>query len=235
MLNERFIPIPLVFMVTIVNRSHGEKAAQLFTNEGVTYNVLTLGMGTAKTKLLDYLGLGETEKDVLFSTMPYAISRILLKKLQEETNLDLPGHGIAFTLPIGSVCGVRAAGCLQGGMPTEREESEVEQAYQHDLIIAIANRGFTDDIMEAAESAKATGGTALHARRVGVKEAEKFFGVTIHPEKEIILILTKSEYKQGIMQAITTRSGLHTEAKAITFSLPVNGVAGLPNLDPKPE
>jgi hypothetical protein len=81
--------------------------------------------------------------------------------------------------------------------------------------------------MEAARAAKATGGTVFHARRVGLKEAETFFGVTIQPEKEVVMILAKRSYKQEIMQSITAKSGLQTEAKTVVFSLPVNDVIGL--------
>ena len=97
----------------------------------------------------------------------------------------------------------------------------------YDLIVTVANRGFTDEIMEAARSAKAAGGTALHARRVGVKEAESFFGVTIQPEKEVILILTPSENRQDIMRAVTERWGLSSKAKAVVFSLPVIDAVGV--------
>ena len=54
-----------------------------------------------------------------------------------------------------------------------------------DLIITVVNRGFTDDVMHAAKSAGATGGTIMHARGTGIHEAERFFGVSIQPEKEL--------------------------------------------------
>jgi hypothetical protein len=220
-------------MITIVNRGSGEKVAELFTKEGVTFNLLMLGKGTSDLKFSDFLGLGETEKAVLFSTMPYEISRILLRKLNKETDLNKPGHGIAFTIPVGSVCGIKTASCLAGVSQPERGGNNMSHIYDHDLIVAVTNRGYADEVMKSAKAAKATGGTALHARRVGVNEAEKFFGVPIQPEKEVILILTQSEYKQAIMQAITAKTGLQTEAKTAVFSLPVNGVAGLSDIMPE--
>ena len=60
------------------------------------------------------------------------------------------------------------------------------------------------------------------------QKAEKFFGISIQHEKDMLFILTETQKRQDIMTAITQNAGLQTEAKTITFSLPVNGVAGLP-------
>jgi nitrogen regulatory protein PII len=104
---------------------------------------------------------------------------------------------------------------------------------EHDLIVVIANRGFADVVMETAKKAGATGGTIVHARGTGAKEMEKFFGVAILPEKDLILIVTKSESRCSIMEAIVAEAGPHTDARAVTFSLPVNGVVGMPLKTPE--
>ena len=218
-----------VLVAAVVDRETGEKAAAILAEEGASFNLLLYATGTAPTRLLDYLGLGETEKDLLLSAMPKRLSRGILKRLETEIGLHRKGRGIAFTVPIGSVCGAKAASCLSGtvrGGEAEKEEP-MESNIAYDLIVTVANRGFTDEIMEAARSAKAAGGTVLHARRVGVREAERFFGVTIQPEKEVILILTPRENRQGIMRAVTGQWGLSTKAKAIVFSLPVSDATGL--------
>lgn len=217
-----------VLVTTIVDRGMGEKVASMFAAEGVTFQLLSYATGTATTKLLDYLGLGETEKDLLLSTMPRKKSEVLLERLERDFSLSKTGHGIAFSLPIGSICGSGAARCPDGTHPEEQKENHMEPNGIYDLIIAVANRGFTDEIMEAARSASASGGTAIHARRVGVKEGESFFGVTVQPEKEVILILALREKRQGIMRAIAEQWGLSSKAKAVVFSVPVNDAAGLP-------
>ena len=218
--------VPLVLMITIINRGKDEGIIKMFIDHGVTFNLLSLGKGTANSVVLDYLGLGETEKEILFSTMPLEISKILLKKIDKETNMKKPGCGVAFTLPIGSVGGYKAVKQLSGLSEVEGGKC-MEQSFDHDLIIAIANRGFSDDVMDAARSANATGGTVINARGLGAKEAEKFFGFTIQPEKELIMIITEHKSRQFIMESIANKAGIQTDAKAIVFSLPVNGVIGL--------
>lgn len=96
-----------------------------------------------------------------------------------------------------------------------------------DLIIAIVNNGYADTVMDAARPAGARGGTVVHARGAGIKEAEKFFGITIQPEKEMVLILTRHDQKRAIMEAICKEVGLTTDAHGIVFSLPAEDVMGV--------
>jgi len=99
-----------------------------------------------------------------------------------------------------------------------------------ELIITIVNRGFADQVMDAAKEAGASGGTVLYARGTGIHEAEQFFGVTIQPEKELVLILTEYEEKNSIMRAISKGAGLATMGRGMTFSLPVDEVLGIVHL-----
>ena len=97
----------------------------------------------------------------------------------------------------------------------------------YDLIVTIVDRGHSDLVMNAAKAAGATGGTLLHGLGLGSKEAEKFLGISIQPEKDVILILTPQEKKPRIMKRITQEAGLNTPGRGICFSLPVNAALGL--------
>lgn len=217
---------PLAWMVIVVNRGKGEKLSGLLAQHGVVFDLLVLGRGTADSRLLACLGLCETKKDVLFCAMPHALSCALLGALDGELNLKGPGRGIAFSIAIEGAADAASEKRLCGAVRNE-EDRTMEQPEIYDLIVAVTNHGYADDVMEAARAAGAPGGTVLHARGVGQQQAEKFFGVTIQPEKEMVMILTKRETRDAIMAAITQRSGLRTEAGTIAFSLPVDGVAGL--------
>ncbi|MDN7013248.1 hypothetical protein FGW20_09375 [Methanoculleus sp. FWC-SCC3] len=228
MLDETSAGGPLVVMITIFDRELDETIMNLFKGESGTFNLLTRGRGTADSRIMSYLGLGETEKTILISTMPPESSNSLLAKIRDELRLERPGRGIAFTVPMGSVCGARTVDYLRGSSRGGEGRRSMELSMRHDLVIAVANQGFSDVVMEAAKSANATGGTIIPARGIDFENMEEFFGAPILPEKDLILILTGSESKCGIMEAIATRAGPHTDAGAIVFSLPVNGVAGVP-------
>lgn len=210
-------PIGMVLMVTIVNRGQGDRLASFFTQNGVAFNFLSQGYGTADKKILNYLGLGETKKDVLFSTLAYPQMAGLLQAINNsEFNLEHAGHGITFCVPINNA----ALKIEQGG-------TDMEHPYGHDLIVAITAQGYADEVMDVARAAGATGGTILKARGAGAEKAEKFFGVTIQPEKEFLFIVSKVEMRRGIMSAIVAQRGMHTDANTIVFSLPVSDIAGI--------
>ena len=106
----------------------------------------------------------------------------------------------------------------------------MENKVLYSLIISIVNRGFSDDVMDAARKAGAKGGTILYAHGAGLGDAEKFFGISIHPEKELVIILASNETRPAIMQSIVKRVGMETEGAGITFSLPVTNVEGIARL-----
>ena len=101
----------------------------------------------------------------------------------------------------------------------------------HELIVVIAEHGYTNLIMDAARAAGAFGGTIIHAKGTGMEAAEKFMGVSLAAEKEVVFIVSKTEEKNAIMQAIMKDAGLDSKAKSIVFSLPVTDTAGLRLLD----
>ena len=98
---------------------------------------------------------------------------------------------------------------------------------KHEVIICILNKGFADTAMDAARAAGARGGTVLHGRGTAAPEAEKLFNISIHPEKEIILILTSLTIRDAVLKALYDRVGSATDAQGFVFTLPVEQVAGL--------
>jgi len=101
------------------------------------------------------------------------------------------------------------------------------EVFANDLIISIVNQGYSDELMNTAREAGATGGTIINARGQAHEGAVKFFGISVQDEKELIFILTNREKKAGIMRAICEAHGLNTAAQGIVFSLPVDNVMGL--------
>ena len=98
---------------------------------------------------------------------------------------------------------------------------------EHELIVCIVNEGMSETVMDVAKEAGATGGTVIRARGTANKEAEAFFKITIDPQKEIVMILAPIAIKEPIMHALYNKAGLKTPGQGITFSLPVDNVAGL--------
>ena len=90
---------------------------------------------------------------------------------------------------------------------------------KYDLIIVICNHGFSEEVMETAKSHGARGGTIMHGRGTAAHEVKKFFGITISPEKDIILIVVEEQYTNPIMKpSIRTRHQQRTARHLFVFT-----------------
>ena len=147
--------------------------------------------------------------------------------LENKFQIDVPGTGIAFLVSLSSVGGKKVLQFLAAGQVVEKIEESVMKNTNYELIIVIANHGHSEEVMDAARAEGAGGGTVIHAKGTGLERAERFLGVSIADEKELILIVTKTEMKNAIMKSIMDRAGLETKARAVVFSLPVTDTAGL--------
>ncbi|MBE7080062.1 MAG: P-II family nitrogen regulator [Clostridiales bacterium] len=90
-------------------------------------------------------------------------------------------------------------------------------------------------VMDAAKKLGARGGTVINARGTAPKDAESFFGITIQPEKEIVMILVPSSIKDDVLHALYQDAGLNTAGQGIAFALPVDSVVGLSEQTDKKE
>jgi len=99
--------------------------------------------------------------------------------------------------------------------------------FTHECIVCIVNSGYSETVMEAARKAGAGGGTVINARETATKDAEKFFGITVHPEKEIVMILVPKKKRDAILHSLYKTVGLDTKGQGIAFALPVDAVVGM--------
>ncbi|PNV63326.1 transcriptional regulator [Clostridium sp. chh4-2] len=214
-------------MVTVTNRSRVEKFLSFYKEKQLSVMMVTLGAGTASGDVLDYLGLEVSEKAVIFSVVTDGIWKTVKKGLENQLRIDIPGSGIAFTVPLSSIGGKRELMFLTENQGYEKGEETSLKETTHELLVVIANNGYIETVMDAARTAGAAGGTVIHAKGTGMERAEQFLGVSLASEKEMIFIVTKKEQKNPIMKAIMAQAGMESKAKAIVFSLPVTSTAGL--------
>ena len=91
-----------------------------------------------------------------------------------------------------------------------------------ELVVCIVNAGYSENVMKAARSAGARGGSIIRGRGSANPESEEFFGVTIQPDKEIVLVLVTADIKDAVLKTVYKNAGLSTEGAGIVFSLPVS-------------
>ncbi len=97
----------------------------------------------------------------------------------------------------------------------------------YEVVFCVVNAGYSELVMDAAKEVGARGGTVIHARGTANKEAEKFFSITIQPDKEIVMILVPSKIKDEVLRAVYRQAGLKSAGQGIAFSLAVDEVVGI--------
>lgn len=220
----------LKLLVGIVSSGDAAEVTEICNSVGAALSYSFEAFGTARTAVLDYLGLGETPKRMIFSLIPESAEKAVLEGIQKEMSLYLVGKGICFTLPLTGVSSIVANGLLKGAPQNKTNGRKVkmnEDTRMYDVIVAAMQSGYADDAMNAAREAGAAGGTLIHATTLNNRKAEQLIGVTFQQETEILMILTKREGKLPIMRAIQETAGLKTDAGGVLFSLPVDNLIGV--------
>ncbi|MDR0908161.1 MAG: hypothetical protein LBM77_00190 [Spirochaetaceae bacterium] len=194
---------------------------------------ITKAKGSAPSELLDIMGLGASEKVFLASIVPELSIDTCISSLRHHIGQHKTGAGIAWTIPL---AGISTAAIEQLYTQNSKEKIEMNNnttienkapvSVHNNMIVAVLDRGNSEALMEKARSAGARGGTVINGRGLG-PQAEKFLGITIQDEKEIIFVLSEHDKTPAIMQSMNAEFGLGTKAQGLIFCLPVDRVMSL--------
>lgn len=212
----------LALLCFIGNKKDEKENIKVLNKYKANFKTIMHGSGTASSSILEYFGLNEIEKSLILSIVPNTTSKHILNELSKKTKMTEPGSGIAFTIPVSS-----SIKYIEDFYQNNEMEDVMMEDANCELIITIANEGYAEDIMSAAKMSGATGGTTINGRGLETEKIIKFLGITIEPEKDIVLILAPIDKKIDIMNSIVEKCGLKTLGKGICFSLPVSHVIGL--------
>ena len=213
----------LYLLITIVRRKDAQEYDEFYRAEGVSVVYDILCNGTAHVRTLDLLGIERTEKTMLWAVVTGDTLRRIVRDLTHRMKIDLPDRGVAMAVPLSSVGGAKTLEYYTSEQTFSEEEEQMQS--QHELIVAIYEKGYTDLVMNAAREAGARGGTTINAKGTSAY-VEKFFGLSLAQEKEIVLIVSSRDKQKDIMKSIMQNAGEGTRAQALVFSLPVSETAG---------
>lgn len=219
-------------LVTIVNYGTARKVVKVSKEAGAEGGTTIMGKGTGGREITTILGIPfEPEKEIVLTIITEEKIRDVLQAIISSAKLDKPGHGIAFIIDISKVLGI----CHLCGPKEEnggnifrgaREMPERREVF-YDLIVTIVNKGEAEKAVDASKKAGAEGGTIIWGRGTGIHEHAKLFGITIEPEKEIILTLIDRRKTARVLDAIIKETELNKPGKGIAFVLEVEEVAGI--------
>lgn len=234
--NEQNVPLPhFKLLAVITDREKIAKLSDILQDMHVKLYYTCHVRGSASSDILDMFGLADSEKSLALCIEQEEKIPFILNALNQRMQLRKHGNGIAFTISLTGICKPVATALEsdEGELHDLKESCDVPQKEDpakntaYDLILAVVNHGFGEELMDVARPAGARGGTILQARRVEGQEAVKFFGISVQEEREVVAILTRRTEKKSIMQAVIDSFGIKTKARGIVFALPVDEIAGL--------
>ena len=190
------------YIISVCDPKVYGKLTEICRELNLPFDISFHGKGTAVPSMLDILGIESTERRIVFSFADEEKTKQLIELQKQRMFIGVPGHGITVALPVKSIGGGKTVAYLNGENKDAKYVPELK--FNYELIVAIANAGKTDTVMNAA----------------------KFYNVSIAEEKEVILIVSAVSEKAQIMRSILESAGPDTAAGTIVFSLPVSEAAG---------
>lgn len=217
-------------LVTVVNYGTARKVVKASKEAGAEGGTTILGKGTVGRRIAKILGIPlESEKEIILTLTREERVENILQAVVTTAKLDKPGRGIAFIIDVNKVAGIchreLSLDTSNGGWGGNNMPGESKVLY--DLIVTIVNKGEAENVVDASRKAGAEGGTIMFGRGTGIHEHAKLFGITIEPEKEIVLTLIDRQKSAEVLEAITNEVKLNKPGKGIAFVLEVEKVVGI--------
>ena len=216
-------------LIVVTRHGAGDRVARVARAAGARGGTILTGRGCAASRLLQLLCLADTEKDLVFVLAPAPDMQEIIAAVRSSPEVFRKTTGIGIVLNVNAI--VRGALSTPAPKPeTPASGGRPQGEAMHDtagqkpagqqLIFAIVNAGYADDLMAAARAAGAGGGTILKARGTGTEADASFFGITIVPEKEVLLVLAPDDAAPAIFEAMRTAPCLEEPGSGIIFSVP---------------
>ena len=217
-------------IVSIVERGRGTAIQKLYKKHAVFLHTQCPGRGTATSEIMDILGLGSSEKDVVLSYAESGTARRLLALLDNELRGAAGTAGIVFTLSLSGMNNLAAAAIdyyAQQNKKGNGGEPPMENQSKNSLILVTCVRGSADQIMVTAREQGARGGTVIKARWSGREELERGYDLELTAERDIVAIVVPNDKRKDIMEAVNAAHGLRTPEQAMICSAPIEQLVRL--------
>lgn len=217
-------------MVIIVKKEMQEKLQEVIAEYQGLPEESALTKNVPGTDILQAPGFQGGERVSGMFCLDAALTGGLYALLEERLAFTETQCGIAFTIPISNASGF--CGKLMQYMMIRAEYEGVrmvKQKYEHkfELIITVVTKGDAQKVKEAAVRSGAKGGTILHGQGLGGEKTAQLLGISMEPEKDVVMIVTEREVSEAVIKAIVDDCGIETKARGICFSLPVDSAIGL--------
>lgn len=210
-----------MILLSIVERDKGKKLIEELENNKVKVNFQTVGFGTAPTEMMDIFGIGTNDKDIIISLG----NRNVVENMMTNFGTIFSSHskygGIMIILKVSAANRILTE-VLSFNNDENAENGDVamKNEYHNNLIIISVNEGYSDDVMQVARKAGATGGTVIKGRLAEIEQFAEMGKTNLDGEREILCILAPLNTSKQIMDDVNKQFGLTSDAHGILFAIP---------------
>ncbi|MCR4939210.1 MAG: transcriptional regulator [Treponemataceae bacterium] len=209
-------------IVSVIPQNSAGLITTVANSSGAAGASVLLGRGTASNAIIQLLGLGDTSKEIVLTVVDEKISAEVISAIKKAV-AEKKHFGVVFSMAVPSF--------IRSGEVADSDEkpqkiinsgddnmADIKNTDSYEMINIIVNKGYAEDAMAAARKAGAGGGTILSARGTAKEGDEKFFGMEIVPEKEMLLILVPSDKKNDVLSAVKALPCFEKAGSGIIFS-----------------
>lgn len=210
----------IMALFSIVEQGKGKKLIKALQELKVRVNFQTVGYGTAPTEMLDIFGLGTKDKDVIISLGSEDYIKDMMSNFGEIFQSHSKYGGLMIVIDIVAAGRVLSEILNYPSQNTEKDTVKMKNEHHNNLILISVNEGFSEDVMQVARRAGATGGTVIKGRLADVEQFAEFVDAVIDGEREMLFILAPDKVSKQIMEDVNAQFGISSEANGIIFALP---------------
>lgn len=218
-------------LICMVGRHRGNLLVEVSKEAGARGATIALGRTLNDSRILQMLSLADVYQDIVFTLLGSEAEGVL-ETLNTAAKKNKKLTGVAVLIDVSAIF-------VRGTAKENHEDADYANARRekmesgYELITAIVNYGYADDVMAVARKAGAQGGTIFNARGTGTEDDVKFFGISLVPEKEMLFIVAQKDKVQDILNAINAIPFLCKPGGGIVFNMNVEQFMFLGNEDCK--
>ena len=208
-------------LIMLVPFGNAKKIIRYARERGLMGATIMIAYGTVKSKILDFLGIYETRKELILTAGSDELFDTIMAELMKKFDITRNKFGIAFRFPL-SYFNVKDKD-NSGKIHFQRKDEKMMKS----AIFTIINRGKAGEVVDASLEAGAKGGTIIHAKGSGLNQTKLIFDMEIEPEKEIVLTIVDDELLEPVVKAIRENSGVEKDGQGILFVIPISKYYGI--------
>lgn len=210
-----------MILLSIVERDKGKKLIEELEKLDVRVNFQTVGFGTAPTEMMDIFGVGSNDKDIIISLGAESVVKDLMANFGTNFVSHSKYGGLMIILKVSAANRILTEVLsFNNDKITEKGNGTMKNEYHNNLIIISVKEGYSEDVMQVARKAGATGGTVIKGRLAEIEQFADIGKTDLDGEREILCILAPLKTSKQIMDDVNKEYGLTSEANGILFAIP---------------